>query len=233
MKITKVSEARFDPRYILIYGPSGIGKTSLAATLSGNTLLLDAEAGVSSIRKASNSIDVISLATDDKGILLDEEARFERFKTFCEFIEQDTTKKTYQNIFIDSLTEVSQNIMKHFESRYDGFKMWGEYASAMVDLLKFFRDIGHYRVIFTALETSTETDGTIIYSPNVGGKKAKEALLPVFDEVFRMIVDEEKNRFFVTQPTAKTLAKDRSGVLAPLEKANLGEVMTKLIKEGK
>lgn len=233
MKTHKVSESKFDPRYILVYGPSGIGKTTLASQLKGNVLLLDCEAGVSAIRKATNSIEVIPLSEDDDKKSLTEEERFDRFKKFCAFVAEPETKKKYDTIFIDSLTELSQNIFKHFEARYDGFKVWGEYASAMVDLLKYFRDLQHYQVIFTALETATEVDGSLIYSPNVGGKKAKEAILPVFDEVFRMIADNEKKRFFITQPTAKTQAKDRSGALEPLEPADLGVILEKIKKEKK
>ena len=84
-------------------------------------------------------------------------------------------------------------------------------------------------MIFTALEGSIEdNDGNSFTYPDIGGKKAKEYLLPQFDEVFRMIVDSERNRFFVTRTTAKTQAKDRSGKLEELEQPNLMAVLTKM-----
>lgn len=232
MKINNTKDIQYKPSYICIYGCSGIGKTSLAKTLPpSRTLIVDAESGLASLASsdAKLGIDNISLSKDDNGQALKEEARYHRFKEFMELIQSPEMKKKYDYIFIDSLTEIGQNIQKHMSTLHEGFKLWGEYTSAMMSMVKFFRDLDHYTIIFVALEGRIEDDsGNSMAYPDIGGKKAKEYLLPAFDECFRMIVDAEKNRWLVTQSTAKTQAKDRSGKLAELEAPHLGNILAKI-----
>lgn len=228
MKISNTSNIHLKPPYICIYGCSGIGKTSTVKSLPhSEVLLLDAESGLASLE--GTSVDTISLSRDDSGNFVPEEKRYERLLQFNSFIQEQSAKNKYKYIVIDSLTEIGQNIQKLMASKHTGFLAWSEYTKAMIDLLKFYRDLGHYTVIFTALEGRIEdNDGASFAYPDIGGKKAKEYLLPQFDEVFRMIADSDKNRMFVTRTTAKTQAKDRSNKLDELEPANLGEVLKKM-----
>jgi hypothetical protein len=215
------------PSYICVYGPSGMGKTSTVKSLpQERVLLLDAESGLASLH--GTSIHSISLSKNDEGILIPEDMRFERLQEFMQFVQLPSTKAKYDYLFIDSLTEIAQNVHKKMTAKFPGFQGWGEYTKAMMDMLKFFRDIGHYTVIFTALEGRIEDqDNQSFTYPDIGGKKAKEYLLPQFDEVFRMVVIDGQ-RTFVTRTTAKTQAKDRSGKLDELEPANLMHVLNKM-----
>lgn len=228
MKILNTANIHEKPAYICIYGCSGMGKTSCVRTLPhSSTIILDAESGIASLQ--NTNIDVISLSKDDNGVFVPEDKRYERLQSFNSFLQQPQTLAKYKYVFIDSLTEIAQNIQKTMSQRFTGFQAWGEYTKAMIDLLKFYRDLGHYTIIFTALEGRIEdADGASFAYPDIGGKKAKEYVLPQFDEVFRMIADQDKNRMFVTRTTAKTQAKDRSGKLEELEPANLGEVLKKM-----
>lgn len=205
-----------------------MGKTSCVKSLPHNeTIILDAESGIASL--TNTNIDVISLSKDDSGAFVPEDKRYDRLLAFNHFLQQPQTLAKYKYVFIDSLTEIAQNIQKTMSQKFTGFQAWGEYTKAMIDLLKFYRDLGHYTIIFTALEGRIEdADGASFAYPDIGGKKAKEYVLPQFDEVFRMIADADKNRMFVTRTTAKTQAKDRSGKLEELEQANLGDVLKKM-----
>jgi phage nucleotide-binding protein len=228
MKILNTSNIHEKPSYICIYGCSGIGKTSCVRSLPhSETLILDAESGIASLH--GTNIDVISLAKNNEGVFVSEDKRYERLMEFNSFLQQPSTLAKYKYVFIDSLTEIAQNIQKTMSQKFTGYAAWGEYTKAVIDLLKFYRDLGHYTVIFTALEGRIEdADGASFAYPDIGGKKAKEYVLPQFDEVFRMIADSDKNRMFVTRTTAKTQAKDRSGKLEELEVANLGDVLKKM-----
>jgi len=228
MKINTTKNIHHTPQYILVYGPSGIGKTTLATTLAGPTLILDAESGLSVLQ--GKDIEYVSLSQNEDGSLVPETDRFRRLQEFMNFIQTDEAKKKYKYIFVDSLTEVSQNIFKHMKEKHgDGFKLWGEYTNAMFDFIKFFRDLRAYTVVFVSLEDRVDEDeGGGYYCPNVGGRKVKEFLLPAFDEVFRMIVNKDKARQLVCKPTAKTQAKDRSGKLSDIEHPDLGAVLTKI-----
>jgi hypothetical protein len=228
MKINNTRDIHAKPTYACVYGCSGIGKTSLAKTLPADrTLIVDAESGLASL--ATTNIDNISLSKDDEGKSLPEEARYQRLQEFMQLIQTPEMKAKYDYIFIDSLTEIGQNIQKHMASLHDGYKLWGEYTAAMMSMIKFFRDMDHYTVVFVALEGRIEDDSGISSAyPDIGGKKAKEYLLPAFDLCMRMIVDSEKHRWLVTQSTPKTQAKDRSGKLAELEAPHLGNILNKI-----
>jgi phage nucleotide-binding protein len=233
MEFTSSRAVYQSPPYVLIYGASGVGKTSLVKTLpQDEVIILDAEQGLKSLGDYDCATWV--LARDASGAMLAEEDRFERFKMFCQKIKEPAVKAGKKYIVIDSISEVSQNIFRHMKAKTDGgannWQLWGDYKEAMIDLLKFFRDVGHYTIVFLALEERVDEDdtGRSYYVPSVGGKKVKEALLPVFDEVFRLVVTPEGERILVTQPTEKTQAKDRSGKLSPTEKANLADVLRRL-----
>jgi phage nucleotide-binding protein len=230
MKIQTSVDIKNKPVYMLVYGTSGRGKTSLIKTLPlERTLVLDAENGLA-VLQHEKSVSNVALHKDDNGVTLNEEDRYKRFLEFCELIKKPETKQSYDWLVIDSLTELGQNIQRHMATLHEGFKLWGEYTNAMIDVLKFFRDLDHYNVLFIALEDriDEEDTGRSYFYPSIGGKKAKEFLLPCFDEVYRLIVNEEKQRVLITTETAKTQAKNRLGGLNEVEPADLGVIYKKL-----
>ena len=233
MKLRSTINLPQRPKYMLFYGVSGIGKTSLIKTLPelDKVLVLDTENGLASLQMQGIDVAYKPLAYDDNNVLLTEAQRFEEFKKFIEYIKTPECTSRYNVLFVDSLTEIAQNIHRHMKEKHgDGFKLWGEYTAAMQDLIKFFRDLDHYTVIFTALEEriDDEDTGTSYYFPAIGGRKVKEAVLPAFDVVGRMVLDKEGQRLLICKPTAKTQAKDRLGCLAEIEQPNLKTILNKL-----
>jgi len=233
MKLHSTLNLPREPKYMLFYGVSGIGKTSLIKTLPepSKVLVLDTESGLASLQKDGVEVAYKPLAYNDAGALLSEAERFEEFKKFTQYIQTPECTSRFNVLFVDSLTEIAQNIHRHMKEKHgDGFKLWGEYTAAMQDLIKFFRDLKHYTVIFTALEEYVEDKetGLASYFPSVGGRKVKDAILPAFDLVARMVVAEDDKRILVTKTTKKTQAKDRLGVLANPEEPNLTIIMKKM-----
>ena len=212
------------PVFVCIYGASGVGKTSCVKTLDGKALVLNTESGMKVLE--GTEIDYISIAEDDKGNFLPYDKRFDRLKEFLEYVQRDAVKAKYKYIFIDSLSECSQLIEKACAAKYEGFKMWGEYKDSMISFLKFFRDMRHYHVVFTALEDRRDEDNVSFYAPMVGGKSVKEQIVSLFDEVYRLVVLEGE-RVFVCQPTPKTQAKTRNSKIGPTEKATLGDLLSR------
>jgi phage nucleotide-binding protein len=228
VKITSTENVHYKPSYICVYGAGGIGKTSLARTLPGHeVLILDAESGIASL--AGTKMDAIALGKNDDGVMIPPEDRYARLLEFNKLIQTPEFKKKYKYLFIDSLTEIGQNVLEMSQKKFKGYEAWGNYTATMMQLLKFYRDIGHYTVIFTALEGRIEDEaGASSAYPDIGGKKAKEYLLPQFDCVLRMIVDSEKKRQLVTRTTPKTQAKCRSEKVNELEAPDLGALINKM-----
>lgn len=205
-----------------IYGASGVGKTTLVKTLKGPALILNAESGLSVL--SGTAIDYISIAHNDKGDLLGYAERATRLNDFMRFVQTPEARKKYEYIFVDSLTECGEVVLKGLEAqKLEGWDKWGQYKSDMLDFLKFFRDARHYNVIFTALEDRRDEDAQSCYAPNIGGKSVKETLLSLFDECYRMVIIEDK-RTLVTQGTPKTQAKTRCKHIGKTEPADLGRL---------
>ena len=121
-----------------------------------------------------------------------------------------------------------------FPSKSDSFKLWGEYTDAMKIIIKAFRDLSEYSVVFSCLETYDKDDNNRRFvAPALAGKELKEKLPSYFDEVLYMseMKDELGNdhRVIYTQPADDRPAKDRSGRLNPIEAPNLLTIKQKIM----
>lgn len=238
MRIQSATDLFNDRLKILVYGQSGAGKTYLARTIEEPTLVISAESGLLSLSGAN--IDVLDITTDDDGKLIPAALRFSQMQKAYQYLLTEEAKQKYKWIFIDSLTEVSQNLIEsllpEFPDRKDALVMYGENFKRMRNMIKAFRDIPHYNIVFTALaEEEKDQNGKRYHGVSMIGKMSSQ--LPSFlDEVFYLHTfsddDNVLKRRLVTQPTDKAVAKDRSGKLDKFEEANLKIIATK-IKEKK
>jgi len=106
----------------------------------------------------------------------------------------------------------------------------------MTGIIKAFRDIKHFNVAFTALETIEKDEVNRRYPvPAISGAQVKDRLTSYFDEVFYMTTmkqeDGEERRVFVTQPYNGYPAKDRSGRLDLIEKPDLAYIRNKILNQ--
>jgi len=227
--ITPESANRFNA---LIIGRPGIGKTSLLRTIPADepVCTLSAEAGLLCVRDLVVSgqvtgVDIKSLA---------------EFQEVLDLLKTKEWQKAYRWIFIDSLTEIAARCVEEFQKRFpdkqDSFNLWGNYLDTMTGLIKGFRDLTAYNVIFTCLET-VEVDEVKrrFIGPDIQGTKLKERLTSYFDEVFYMTSQADENseeqRVLYTQPYGKQPGKDRSGKLSLIEQPNLANIAAKILGE--
>lgn len=228
--ITHESVSRFCG---LVIGHSGIGKTSLIRTIpeTDKACVLSAESGL--------------LAVAD--LVRDGRVEGYEIKSIDEFVEafnllntDAEMKSRYKWIFIDSLTEIAGRCVEAMKRKHtnsaDTFKLWGEYADIMTSLIKGFRDMKNYNVVFTCLPQNEKDElNRRFYGPALQGATLKDRLISYFDEVFfytKVTIDGNEDRVFITDEWERHPAKDRSGKLAaPFEEPHLGNIYNKIMGE--
>jgi len=242
LKIQSSKQYSSDKLKILVYAPPGAGKTSLAKTIPKDepTLIISAEAGLLCLN--DSDIDVLDITQDDEGRLIPKEKRIARLGEAFQFINTPEAIKKYKWIFIDSLTEISQNMMEQlyveFPDRASSLVMYGENSKRMRSLIKSFRDIPHYNVVMTAL-AEVEKDENNMRITGVSMVGSMSGKIPAyFDEVLYLAVVENKEtgetkRTLITGASDKLVCKDRSGRLAKYEEPSLAVIASKIRGEGK
>lgn len=206
-----------------IYGPSGVGKTSICAT-APKPVIISAEKGLLSL--ADKDIPVIEVLNIDEfeeayNLLMGEQG--DQFETIC----------------IDSISELSEKMLGDFSSQYaDGRKAYGKLNEEFMKLLRKFRDIPNKHVVFIAKQNRFTDDHTGIttYGPSLPGKTLVREMPYLTDEVFCLRIGtmkvegvDEEYRYLQTQPSITHDAKDRSGTLKDIERPDLGIVIRKIM----
>lgn len=213
----------------IIAGPSGIGKTTLAGTLEGKTLIASAESGLLCLKKLPkekwDDIDVWEIKN------INDLKEF-----FLECVKPETKRK-YDNLFIDSLTEIGERILKELKDDPKlgddkmMLRMYGKFNDDFANYIKALRDMKPYNVWYTCL-TKFEKDGlTMKEEFNFPGAKTKDSIKGWMDIVlkYESVTKEEKtHRYLITDIEANPLAKDRSGMLNKFEKPDLSAIMRKI-----
>ncbi len=240
-KITPESSSRF---CALVIGPAGIGKTSLLRSILGQRY--DPNAGA--WEKVSEPAGRVCTISAESGLLcvrdlvaagLVEGFEIESFADMREaqmqFMRPEFQER-YQWIFIDSLTEISARCVEHARQKFpagnDTFKLWGEYNDSMTAIIKAFRDMPHYNVVFTCLETVDKDQNNVRYkAPMISGSGLKERLTSYFDEVLYMdrVITDDGTQRVVFKTRELGVAKDRSGRLADVEEPSLLAIRDKIL----
>jgi phage nucleotide-binding protein len=204
----------------MIYGQSGIGKTSLLGTLpAAETLIVSAESGL--------------LCLQDKSIDVVEVKSYDAVRTAFGYLAKNEDQGKYKFVCIDSLTEISDLLIKHLKSKEEyknpsnALKLWGEFSETMIGLIKAFRDLDRH-IVFTALSDDVNDGGIITKKPMIAGNKAQQLMPSFFDEVFYLSINQDNERIIHTQPTHSFIAKDRSGKLEVTEVADLNLIFNKI-----
>lgn len=220
----------------LIYSPAGYGKTVLVATLP-TPVLISAESGTLSLKRAnlerlfgkgrrdiSYDIPTIAITTYDD---------FVDAFNWCKGAHE---AQGFQSVALDSITEMAEAILNNAKRLVkDPRQAYGDLIERMETKIREFRGLNKH-VYFAAKQEpfKDELSGAVKYGPSMPGKKLGPALPYFFDEVFTLRIghDTQSNqsyRYLQTQPDIQYEAKDRSGMLAPVEMPHLGYLFTKIL----
>lgn len=206
---------------LLVYGDSGAGKTFMASTAPA-TVILSAEAGLLSLRRFQ--LPVIEIQTVEDLV---------QAHLWC---QQSAEAGQFQTVYLDSITEIAEVVLANAKKLVkDPRQAYGELIEKMLSTIKAFRDLQGKHVVMTAkMEPFKDTlNGTVTYMASMPGSKLGPQLPYLFDEVFRLGIGVDaqgaKYRFLQTQPDLQYSAKDRSGVLDPVEPPDLNYVFNKIL----
>lgn len=205
----------------LIYGRSGVGKTSLVRTAPA-PIILSAEAGILSLRDVPIPMVQVRTVTD----LIE----------FHTWAQNAAEARQFATIYIDSISEVGEVVLANAKQQVkDPRQAYGELVEKMLQTIKAYRDLPGKNVVMIAKQEpmKDEASGIVMYGPSMPGSKLGPQLAYLFDEVFRMGVGKtpqgQEYRFLQTSPDLQYDAKDRSGVLAPVEPPDLSHIFAKII----
>jgi hypothetical protein len=215
----------------LIIGEAGIGKTSLVRTIpqSDRAFVLSAEGGLLVVK---DLVDQGLISGAEISSVTDLEEAFA-------VLDSDDYRKNFKWIFIDSLTEIADQCSEQMKILYanNGYEQWGKFQTVMTRLIKGFRDMEHYNVIFTCLPEYDEDElKRRYYAPLFPGKAVKQKLTSYFDYVLYMrefkTAENVPYRAFQTVASEQYPAKARcwyEGQLAPIERPDLSYVYERII----
>jgi hypothetical protein len=211
---------------VCVHGPAGAGKTTLIST-APRPIIFSAEAGTLSIAKHNIAMSEIRTLKD----LQDAYA----------WVMGAPEARNFDTVCLDSITEIANRFLSdEKKGKKDPRQAYGEMADQIAVQLRLFRDIPGKHVYFSAQSGIRELpDGSKIWHPIMPGKNTLEALPFYFDEVFYLGVGETPNtqviggppivyRYIQTQRSSQYEAKDRSGVLDPMEPPNLSHIFNKI-----
>jgi len=247
---------------IAIFGPPGVGKTSLLRTLStemlASTLFVDIEAGdiaVSDLQVASVRPRTWDECRDLACVLGGPNPALPPTAAYSEAHFNQVMQNPglaqltgYQILFADSLTAVARLSFAAAEQapeatsdrgRKDLRAIYGVHARSMLSWLNQLQHARERTVIFVAvLEKNIDELNVTTWQPQIEGSKTGRELPAIVDEIVTMtwidFGDRKPVRAFVcTNPNPWGYpAKDRSGKLEQLEPPNLGTLIEKLTGPG-
>lgn len=219
----EVSDPRKDiPKLkILLYGPSGTGKTSLASTAStveelSPILYIDLERGTAPTAKYGDLDNMIIVQPAS-------------YKEFADLLVKigGAKDKPFKTVIIDTIDRLQELIKVHFTALNpkDSFAMWAATYDRVLDLVnKIAFDLSLNIICITHESREvTETERLSLIGPAFEGKQSFKKLPSIFDLIGRMtwedVGDNEEENLVVVlnvKSSSSILTKTRFDNMPPM-----------------
>lgn len=219
---------------IAVHGPSGIGKTLLAATCAPfkPLVIVTEKTGEESLQPASI---IKAFGAERSDILYDidylEAYTPEDFEQALKFAE----KSDHDLVIFDSLSKASRLILKAAKAENThGLKAYGQHNEVLLKLLEGLMDAPKH-IICNCHTTRIQDEGTgdVVYVPGFEGKSAVEKFVYELAHILHleMATDDDGNSYRALrahQNESDRFAKNRGGQLDELEEPHIGRLIQKL-----
>jgi len=200
-------------------------------------ILISAESGLLSLRKSNlERIFGAGHAAIDYDVKVIKVKDVTDLTAAHQWCEAHAWSNGFRSVGLDSISEILEVILANAKKVHkDPRKAYGDLQDEGLDLVRKFRDLPGLNVCVAAKMEATkdEMSGITKYGPGAPGSKVGPALPYFFDEVFGLRMNKDGDgkdyRYLMTQPDIQYEAKDRSGMLAPMEYPHLGAVFNKIL----
>ncbi len=242
---------------MVIFGPYGIGKTSLLKTVDEPTLCLDFEAGLLAVqdwqgdsiglRTWSEARDIACLIGGPNPALKSDQAYSQRHYEHVSSKYKDFSSEfsKYRCIFVDSITVASRLCLlwakmqpEAFSERSGKQDMRAAYGLLAQEMMAWLNQFQHIRdkdiIIVGTLGQYLDDCNRPTWLPQCEGAKTASEIPGIVDEVISMVGikkdDGTEKRSFVCHTLSPWgyPAKDRSGRLSMVEEPHLSKLLTKI-----
>lgn len=172
--VVEASDASVGKLKVLIYGPPGVGKTSLGATLPQPSLhLLSERHGDMSVKRVQPGAHILPIKS------------YEHLIRVVDGLAYD--KHPYVSTCMDSLTDMQQMALRDMKGGKIGAKVtlqeWGFLIEKTKDLARRFRDLDMHVCVITLNTEIQDEQNRIIHAPALAGKKLPKELAAYFNLV--------------------------------------------------
>jgi hypothetical protein len=243
---------------VAVFGPSGVGKTSLLGTLNAaslsETLFVDIEGGdlavaglkVSSVRPTTwkDCRDLAAVLGGGNPALPPTESYSDAHYQSVIADPMLVALAAYRILFVDSLTAAARLSFKWCEQQPEAFSdrgrkdlraVYGQHGRTLVAWLNQLQRARSKTVVLVGiLERAVDSFNVATWQPQLEGLKAGREMPGIVDQLITYHWvdrgDGKSTRTLVcTSPNAWNFpAKDRSGLLEQFEEPDLGRLLTKL-----
>lgn len=206
---------------ILVYGPSGIGKTQLIQTLPNpeRCLIINADNGLKSLERFDVEIPVYDITKrtkrnpDKSKVMKDGKPVLEelpialRFPKLIDFLTKKATDPEFQTGFdwliFDDMTEILNMLFDYLENMPEfkgkdemALKLWKNYDKKGTEFIKQLRDFVPYNILILGLSSvEKEVDtGKRFIGLNAPGQKLPQRIPALVDEVFYYDIVKDSNK---------------------------------------
>jgi hypothetical protein len=204
-----------------VYGRAGVGKTMLCAT-APQPFVISAERGLLSLRKYNLPyVEVATLA---------------QLNEVWQWVSTSREARQYLTFCIDSMTEIAETVLTNEKrTTKDGRAAYGQTNEKIMALFRAFRDLAGPNVYMTVQQEwdKEEDTGLNRFRPSMPGRILTQRMPYFFDELFQLQAGKDAAgrdyHALRTRPDNQYDAKDRSGVLAEWEPADLSYIFRKIM----